>query len=66
MEIGNRTVNIYYGSQTGNTFELAERIFYLFRTHCVPVTINPIKEINLELKNQDSINVICVSTTGQE
>ena len=61
-----KSIEIYYGSQTGNTLELAQRIFFLFRTRGATVSIGPLGNILESGRSEDdSLKVICVSTTGQ-
>ena len=56
-------VRIYYGSQTGNTQELAERIFFYLSSHAVKTSLAPIVEADF---NDDTVGlfVLCISTTG--
>ena len=60
-------IRIYFGSQTGNSFELATRIEYLFRLNSTfkvgLYAINDFDFINEPAK--DDFFIFCVSTTGQ-
>ena len=59
---------IYFGSQTGNSFELATRIDYFFRLNSdVDVELRPINLFDFTKKNESEtyFNIICISTTGQ-
>lgn len=57
------TVKIYFGSQTGNTQELAERIYFYLTKHAVQSSLDEIAKIDF---NDESVElfVICISTTG--
>ena len=57
------TVKIYFGSQTGNTQELAERIYFYLTKHAVQSFLDEIAKIDF---NDESVElfVICISTTG--
>jgi sulfite reductase (NADPH) flavoprotein alpha-component len=65
---------IYFGSQTGNSFELATRIDFFFRLNSnIPVSLFPINRFdfnssassNAESTKQQQFNIFCISTTGQ-
>ena len=60
-------IRIYFGSQTGNSFELATRIEYLFRLNSTfkvgLYAINDFDFINKPAKGD--FFIFCVSTTGQ-
>ena len=62
-----RMIRIYFGSQTGNSFELATRIEYLFRLNSTfnvrLYAINDFDFINEPAKGD--FFIFCVSTTGQ-
>ena len=60
-------IQIYYGSQTGNSFELAQRIEFMFRLETKEtVTLCPISTFNFEKEPKpDDFFIFCVSTTGQ-
>ena len=60
-------IQIYYGSQTGNSFELAQRIEFMFRLETKEnVSLCPVGTFNFEKEpKSDDFFIFCVSTTGQ-
>ena len=57
------TVKIYFGSQTGNTQELAERIYFYLTKHAVESSLDEISKVDFDDESAE-LFVICISTTG--
>ena len=56
-------IEIYYGSQTGNSFELAQRIEFMIRRETeLEVDLSPIDAFDFE---HADLFIFCLSTTGQ-
>ena len=60
-------VKIYFGSQTGNSFELAQRIEFMLRLETImTVDLSPIQTFDFDRPCvKEDLFIFCVSTTGQ-